>query len=66
MYISKVLSTMALFLLTCQAICGLHLSVNPTVAADGGSGFHLVLGLSTLVVALAAVISVFRSQKKSA
>ena len=63
MRITKILSVLALFLLTCQTICGLHLAANPTTAAGGGTGFHLVLGVSTLVVVLSAVVSLFRAMR---
>lgn len=66
MAITKVLSILALFLLACQAICGLHLANNPVAAADGGVDFHLGLGIAAISVVIAATISVFLAAKKTA
>ena len=66
MKISKLLSILTLILLASQAICGFHLVNNPEAAAAGSTDFHKVLGIVTLIVATATVISVFRKVKKTA
>ncbi len=65
MRIVKVLSALALFLIACQTICGLHLAANPSVTPDGGNGFHLALGISILAIVLASTISVFRAGRRT-
>jgi hypothetical protein len=65
MRIPKVLSILTLVLLACQTICGFYLTNNPAAFAEVITGFHTDLGITTLVVATAAALSVFRAAKKS-
>lgn len=66
MRLQKIFSVLAIIMLASQAICGLHLASHPEVAADGGTGFHTVLGIATLVVVIIITIGIFRSAKKAA
>jgi hypothetical protein len=66
MRFSKVLSAITLFLVACQSVCGIYLTQNPALTASGPNGFHVFLGITILVFALAAAISVFYAAKKIA
>lgn len=66
MRISKVLSIITLVLLACQSICGFYLANNPALTANGPNGFHMILGITILVFALATTISIICAAKKIA
>jgi hypothetical protein len=65
MRILKVLSIITLFLLACQSICGFSLINNPLLTANSPNYFHMTLGITILVFALATTISIFYGAKKA-
>lgn len=66
MRMTKILSAVTLFLLACQAICGLSLINNPQANTQGGNPFHTVLGIVILAFIIAVTVSAFRQTKKKA